>query len=249
MSKRDRSDSRRRDRRRSKNDDDEDDRKRSKNDDDDDRKGSRNTKERERSGGRDTKKEEKTSLELKPGQKIRIQGLQKNPEKNGSLGTLVEYNAAKERWVVEFASSATNNFKAENLECVDDGFGVDDNEEIPTAKVYITNLSADTEVQDLIDLFGGIGALEREAQRTSKGGAKGFRDEWPYAAKVYKPGKAGGDGCVEYMDKFAAKASITAFNGYRLKGSKIGVAYAGLGKQYAKVELTLPWAEREGNYM
>jgi len=189
-------------------------------------------------------------VELKPGMAVMVQGLQKNPEKNGAIGTLLEYNEEKSRWVVEFPSSATNNFKAENLEPMAEGdkeTAEDDDEDPPTPKVYITGLDSSVVEQDLVQLFSGLGALAKEPVRNSKGSAKGFRDEWPFAVKIYKPGKKDGDACVEYMDKMAAKAAIKTFNGYKLKGSKITVQYAGQGKKYEPRELTLPWAERQEN--
>jgi RNA recognition motif-containing protein len=186
-------------------------------------------------------------MQFKPGSRVVVKGLQKNPEKNGAIGVLGEFNKEKGRWLVEFSMSS-NNFKEENLELMQDSDQVvDDNEEPPTSKIYITNLSAETTVKDLSELFKGVGVIAKEAERDNRGGKKGFRDQWPEAIKIYKPGRANGDGCVEYQDKFAAKAAVKTFDGYRLKGSKIGVAYAGQGRKYEARELTLPWAEREEN--
>merc|ERR1712039_912045 len=166
---------------------------------------------------------------------------------NGSVGKLAEFNKDKGRWLVEFSSGSSNNFKEENLELMPDNDVADDNEEPPTAKVYITNLNADVIDKDLIDLFSRIGMIAKEPTRKNSGGTTGFQDQWPYAAKVYKPGRSNGDGCVEYVDKMAAKAAIKTYNGYKLKGSRIKVEYAGQGRQYSKTELTLPWAERPEN--
>lgn len=192
-------------------------------------------------------KEEKEDLEFKSGRRVVVHGLAKNPEKNGAIGVLGDFNKEKARWAVDFSSGSSNNFKEDNLEVLPDVKEDDDDEEAPTAKIYITNLSADTTDKDLIALFGGLGVIAKETQRSSKGGAKGFADQWPYAVKLYKPGRDKGDGCLEYQDKLAAKAAIRTYNGYRLKGSRIGVAYAGTGKKYEERELTLPWAEREEN--
>lgn len=193
------------------------------------------------------KPEEFTDLEFRTGRRVVVHGLQKNPEKNGAIGVLGDFNKEKSRWMVEFSTGSSNNFKEDNLEVLPDIVDDDPDGEIPTAKIYITNLAADVTDKDLIALFGGLGVIAKETQRGSKGGAKGFADQWPYAVKLYKPGRDKGDGCLEYQDKEAAKAAVKTYNGYRLKGSRMGVAYAGVGKKYEERELTLPWAEREEN--
>eukprot|EP00928_Gymnodinium_smaydae_P092606 TRINITY_DN7650_c0_g3_i1.p1 TRINITY_DN7650_c0_g3~~TRINITY_DN7650_c0_g3_i1.p1 ORF type:complete len:264 (+),score=60.12 TRINITY_DN7650_c0_g3_i1:304-1095(+) len=170
--------------------------------------------------------------EFKEGLKVMVFGLQKNPEKNGSVGTLKGYIADKERWTVEFHNGSTNNFKVDNLQIVDDepaSAAADDNSDIPTSKIYISNLSAQTTEEHLIKLFSGIGVLAREPVRNAKGKSKGFQDEWPFAVKMYKPGTDGGDACVEFLDKTSAKGAIKAYNDYIFKGSKIRVEYAGGG--------------------
>jgi len=174
------------------------------------------------------------SKEFKVGMKIVVVGLQNNPEKNGSLGTLVSYVTEKQRWAVEFHNGSRNNFKVENLQLVDEmpatsaNIG-DDNCDIPTSKVYISNLSAETTHDHLIALFSKVGLLAREPVLNAKGKSKGFEDEWPFAVKMYKPGREGGDACVQFVDKEAAKAAIKAYNGHVLRGSIIGVEYAGGG--------------------
>merc|ERR1719195_66665 len=164
-----------------------------------------------------------------------IRGLMKNPEKNGSIGKLVEFITTKERWSVLFDSNTTNNFKVENLQFVKEeaeATAEDDLDEIPTPKIYITNLAASTTEDHLIALFGGIGVIAKEPVRNSKGNTKGFRDEWPPAVRLYKPGKDGGDACVAFEDKSSAKAAIRTFNGHMLRGAKIGVEYAGQGGKH-----------------
>merc|ERR1719253_158429 len=175
-----------------------------------------------------------------------MKGLQKNPEKNGSIGRLVEFNAEKGRWAVEL-SGGNNNFKEDNLELLPDNSDViDENEEPPTSKIYITNLSADTKEQDLIDFFSKIGVIAKAKPKSGRD--RGFEDQWPFAVKLYKPGKEGGDGSVEYMDPYAAKAAIKTYNRFKFKGSKIGVAYAGQGRVYEPpAELQKPWHMREEN--
>eukprot|EP00401_Gymnodinium_catenatum_P082893 CAMPEP_0117581450 /NCGR_PEP_ID=MMETSP0784-20121206/65832_1 /TAXON_ID=39447 /ORGANISM="" /LENGTH=274 /DNA_ID=CAMNT_0005381759 /DNA_START=71 /DNA_END=895 /DNA_ORIENTATION=- len=198
---------------------------------------------------RDRPKKEASSKpdddELRPGRQVIVKGLQKNAEKNGSVGSLIEFNKDKGRWVVEL-SAGRNNFKEENLELLPDNSDVvDDHETPPTAKVYITKLPADTTDKDLIDLFGGVGLIAKEAPKNSRN--RGFPDTWPYAVKLYKPGRNDGDACVTYTDPLAAKAAIKTYNRYKFKGSKIGVAYAGQGRKYEEVELQLPWHLREEN--
>jgi RNA recognition motif-containing protein len=171
--------------------------------------------------------------------------LQKNPEKNGSIGSLVEFNQEKGRWVVALALGNVN-FKEENLELMPDNSDVvDDKEEPPTAKIYITGLAAETTDEDLINLFGGVGMIAKEKPKNVRN--PGHEDTWPYAVKLYKPGRSDGDACVTYQDPYAAKAAIKTYHRFKFKDSKIGVAYAGQGRKYDPVELTLPWHLREEN--
>jgi RNA recognition motif-containing protein len=179
-----------------------------------------------------------------------VHSLQKNPEKNGSIGILGAFNSEKGRWAVIFDDHHSINFKQENLHLMPD-IDASDKSEPPTAKLYITNLSASTTEEDLITLFGGIGSLAKSQytrdKGVRKGSSKGFQDEWPYAVKLYKPGSKGGDASVEYADRLAAKAAVQTYNGYRLKDARIGVALAGAGQVFEKRELTLPWHLREEN--
>lgn len=207
----------------------------------------------ERSSRKEERRDEKPEKEevedetFRPGRLVMVKGLQKNPEKNGSVGSLVEFNSEKGRWVVSI-SGGNNNFKEDNLELMADNSDViDENEEPPTSKIYITKLPAETTDKDLIELFGSCGLIEKAPP---KSGPKGFRDQWPYDVKIYKPGREGGDACVTYMDGQSAKAAIKTFNRYKYKGNKIGVAYAGQGQKYEKKdpsELKKPWYLREEN--
>mmetsp|Transcript_84143 Transcript_84143/g.132870 ORF Transcript_84143/g.132870 Transcript_84143/m.132870 type:complete len:225 (+) Transcript_84143:60-734(+) len=192
--------------------------------------------------------EEKDDPEFRVGRRVMVHGLQKNPEKNGAIGILREYNSEKGRWNCELALGS-NNFKEENLELLPDNKHVDGmrDSDIPTAKLYISGLAAETVDTDLINLFQGVGVLQKEPPKDSRGNSIGFQDTWPPAVKLYKPGTRNGDGTVEYMDKVAAKAAIKTYNGYRLKGAKIRVDFAGAGRKYEARELTRPWAEREEN--
>lgn len=192
-------------------------------------------KEEEESVGRDarckTRREENEKFTFKPGLQVMVQDLASNKDKNGSIGELVEYIAAKGRWTVLFGNKTTNNFKIDNLviQDVQPQIMEEDVGEIPTAKIYITNLSKDTNESHLIHLFGGIGALAKEPLKNAKGKSKGYADEWPFAVKLYKPGVEGGDACVEFIDKCSARAAIKTYNGHSLRGSTIQVAYAGGG--------------------
>lgn len=201
--------------------------------------------------GRDrgsTRKEEEDKPdddEFRVGRQVIVKGLQNNPEKNGSIGLLVEFNKDKGRWVVELSGGKAN-FKEDNLELMPDNSDVlDEKEEPPTAKIYITKLSAETTEQDLQKLFSGCGVIAKQPPKKARD--KGFEDQWPFAVKLYKPGKEQGDGCVTFMDSYAAKAAIKTYNRYKFKGSKIGVAYAGQGRVYEQVELQLPWHMRPEN--
>lgn len=176
----------------------------------------------------------KEAHKLVPGHEVMVEDLVNNPEKNGSIGKLVEFNKAKERWTVLFGNNSTHNFKADNLKYLGEPAAADEAEDggsIPTAKIYITNLAAETAEEHLMELFSGIGSIAREPVRNAKGSKQGYQDQWPFAIKLYKPGTAGGDAYVEFVDKCSAKAAIKTFNGRTLLGAKIGVAYGGGGHE------------------
>merc|ERR1712176_1352763 len=101
--------------------------------------------------------------------------------------------------------------------------------EILTSKVYVTNLSKETKVDDLVSLFSKQGMLARTPQKDHKGRPQGFPDEWPFAVKIYKPGSDGGDALVEYVDKESARSAIKSLNGHLLLGATINVQIAGGG--------------------
>lgn len=180
------------------------------------------------------------SREFKVGLQVMVTGLQKNPDKNGSMGTLVKYVEEKGRWAVEFHSGSTNNFLADNLEIVEKpgeeaassaagagkGQGEDD-AEIPTSKIYISGLSAETSREHLVELFSSIGMIDKEPVLNAKGKTKGYSDEWGLSVKLYKPGQENGDAAIKFVDKVAAKSAIKTFNGHSLKGSIITVQFAG----------------------
>lgn len=203
----------------------------------------------DRGGGRDSapkpRAESPEDDTFKAGRTVVVKGLQKNPEKNGSIGKLMEFNAEKGRWAVELTGS-TNNFKEDNLELMPDNSDIiDERAEPPTAKIYISGLAAAITEKDLQALFGGCGMIAKEKPKNTR--SPGFEDQWPYAIKIYKPGQDNGDAALSYMDPFAAKAAIKTYNRYKFKGSKIKVEYAGQGKTFEKVELQLPWHMRPEN--
>lgn len=206
---------------------------------------SRDRRDRSRSRDRRRKEEEVDDEKFEAGRQVIVKGLQKNPEKNGSLGSLKKFNSEKGRWVVQLGSGDVN-LKEENLELLPDNSDViNDKEEPPTAKIYITGLPAETKEKDLIEFFGSLGTIAKEKPKGVRN--PGPEESWPYAVKLYKPGRKDGDACVTYQDSHAAKAAIKTFNRYKFKGSKIGVAYAGQGMKYAPTELTLPWHMRPEN--
>mmetsp|Transcript_7879 Transcript_7879/g.8615 ORF Transcript_7879/g.8615 Transcript_7879/m.8615 type:complete len:126 (+) Transcript_7879:119-496(+) len=61
------------------------------------------------------RRKENEALEFKPGLRVMVTDLASNTDKNGSLGTLVEFITAKDRWAVQFDSGSRNNFKIDNL--------------------------------------------------------------------------------------------------------------------------------------
>ncbi|KAF2596950.1 hypothetical protein F2Q68_00007890 [Brassica cretica] len=90
------------------------------------------------------------------------------------------------------------------------------------ARIYISNLPPDVTVDELKDLFGGIGQVGRIKQK------RGYKDQWPYNIKIYTDdkGKNKGDACLAYEDPSAAHSAGGFFNNYEMKGNKIGVTMA-----------------------
>lgn len=172
------------------------------------------------------------ALGFKAGMRVMVKDLASNKEKNGTVGTLVEFVASKDRWAVVFGNHNTNNFRLENLAVVEDSPVEEGSDsEIPTAKVYITNLPGGATEDNLVKLFGCMGSLDREPVRNAKGQTKGFPDEWPFAVKLYKPGTQGGDALVRYEARISARAAVRRLNGHEMMGSVLGVSYAGGGKR------------------
>ncbi|XP_056855165.1 transcription initiation factor TFIID subunit 15b [Raphanus sativus] len=90
------------------------------------------------------------------------------------------------------------------------------------ARIYISNLPPDVTVDELKDLFGGIGQVGRIKQK------RGYKDQWPYNIKIYtdEKGKNKGDACLAYEDPSAAHSAGGFFNNYEMRGNKIGVTMA-----------------------
>lgn len=175
---------------------------------------------------------------LAPGVKVQITGT----AMDGSLGEIVEWLAEKERWKIKFASGSTKNFKTENLEHFND-----EKPALPEGitkfwKIYVTNLPDKVTGADLVDFFGKVGTVAKEPQLNQDQSPIGFKDEWPYAVKIYRSGKEkifkdeydrdrddkreATAALIEYEDHNAAHEALR-INGKLFKGIKIGVEVAG----------------------
>eukprot|EP00746_Dinoflagellata_sp_MGD_P163595 gnl/MRDRNA2_/MRDRNA2_91732_c1_seq1.p1 gnl/MRDRNA2_/MRDRNA2_91732_c1~~gnl/MRDRNA2_/MRDRNA2_91732_c1_seq1.p1 ORF type:complete len:211 (+),score=54.47 gnl/MRDRNA2_/MRDRNA2_91732_c1_seq1:85-717(+) len=160
--------------------------------------------------------------DIKKGCKVEIDGT----PMHGSIGEAVEWLTDKDRWKIKFPSGSTKNFKIENLSVFDDA-----KPPLPEGctkfwKIYITNLSKQVTKQNLLDYFSKVGTIAKERQVDRKGAPVGYKDQWPHAVKLYKPGEQGGDALLEFEDSEAAWESLRQ-NGKEFLGSKIGVEVAG----------------------
>ncbi|GKC13964.1 transcription initiation factor TFIID subunit 15b [Tanacetum coccineum] len=90
------------------------------------------------------------------------------------------------------------------------------------ARIYISNMPPDVTIDELRELFGGIGQVARIKQK------RGYKDQWPYNIKLYTDdsGKNKGDGVLVYEDPSAAHSAGGFFNNYELRGYKISVGMA-----------------------
>ncbi|KAK8452436.1 hypothetical protein SEVIR_5G111100v4 [Setaria viridis] len=90
------------------------------------------------------------------------------------------------------------------------------------ARIYISNLPPDVTVEELQELFGGIGQVGRIKQK------RGYKDQWPWNIKIYTDdsGKAKGDACLAYEDPSAAHSAGGFYNNYDMRGYKISVVMA-----------------------
>ncbi|XP_068634715.1 transcription initiation factor TFIID subunit 15b [Aristolochia californica] len=90
------------------------------------------------------------------------------------------------------------------------------------SRIYISNLPPDVTVDELRELFGGIGTVGRIKQK------RGYKDQWPWNVKIYtdESGKNKGDAVLSYEDPSAAHSAGGFYNNHDLRGYKIGVAMA-----------------------
>ncbi|OWM66666.1 hypothetical protein CDL15_Pgr010317 [Punica granatum] len=86
------------------------------------------------------------------------------------------------------------------------------------ARIYISNLPPDVTVDELRDLFGGIGQVGRIKQK------RGYKDQWPWNIRIYtdEKGNNKGDACLAYEDPFAAHSA----GDYDMRGYTINVTMA-----------------------
>lgn len=90
------------------------------------------------------------------------------------------------------------------------------------SRIYISNLPPDVTVEELQELFGGIGQVGRIKQK------RGYKDQWPWNIKIYtdESGKNKGDAALAYEDPSAAHSAGGFYNGHELRGHKISVVMA-----------------------
>ncbi|XP_012471681.2 transcription initiation factor TFIID subunit 15b [Gossypium raimondii] len=90
------------------------------------------------------------------------------------------------------------------------------------SRIYITNLPPDVTIEELRDLFGGIGQVGRIKQK------RGYKDQWPWNIKIYTDDKGNqkGDAVLSYEDPQAAHSAGGFFNNHVMRGYTIGVAMA-----------------------
>ncbi|KAE8688788.1 Transcription initiation factor TFIID subunit 15b [Hibiscus syriacus] len=84
-------------------------------------------------------------------------------------------------------------------------------------RIYISNLPPDSTIEELRDLFGGIGQVGRIKQK------RGYKDQWPWNIKIYtdEKGNPKGDAVLTYEDPQAAHSA-----GDHVRGYTISVAMA-----------------------
>ncbi|KAL8003898.1 putative RNA recognition motif domain, nucleotide-binding alpha-beta plait domain superfamily [Plasmopara halstedii] len=85
------------------------------------------------------------------------------------------------------------------------------------ARIYISNLPADTTTDELQEMFGAIGVVAREKQK------RGYKDQWPFKIKIYTDagGQPKGDAVLTYEDSNAARTAPDFFNGSEIRGKVI----------------------------
>ncbi|CAN1266544.1 Transcription initiation factor TFIID subunit 15b, partial [Linum perenne] len=90
------------------------------------------------------------------------------------------------------------------------------------SRIYISNLPADVTVEELQELFGGIGQVGKIKQK------RGYKDQWPWNIKIYtdEKGNNKGDAVLSYEDPSAAHSAGGFYNNYDMRGQKISVVMA-----------------------
>ncbi|XP_038990568.1 transcription initiation factor TFIID subunit 15b-like [Hibiscus syriacus] len=90
------------------------------------------------------------------------------------------------------------------------------------SRIYISNLPPDVTIEELRDLFGGIGQVGRIKQK------RGYKDQWPWNIKIYtdEEGNQKGDAVLSYEDPQAAHSAGSFFNNHSMRGYTINVAMA-----------------------
>ncbi|KAH7351782.1 hypothetical protein KP509_19G014000 [Ceratopteris richardii] len=96
------------------------------------------------------------------------------------------------------------------------------NETCDNARIYISGLPLDTTIDELRELFGGIGQVARIKQK------RGYKDQWPWNIKLYTDtaGQNKGDAVLVYEDPSAAHSAGGFFNDHILRGHQIKVGMA-----------------------
>jgi RNA-binding protein FUS len=89
-------------------------------------------------------------------------------------------------------------------------------------RIYISGLPLDVTIDELRELFGGIGQVARIKQK------RGYKDQWPWNVKIYtdEAGKPKGDAVLTYEDPSAAHSAGGFFNDHCLRGHTIKVTMA-----------------------
>ncbi|OQS05891.1 hypothetical protein THRCLA_02020 [Thraustotheca clavata] len=94
------------------------------------------------------------------------------------------------------------------------------------ARIYVTNLPSDVNVDELQEIFGGLGVIAKEKQK------RGYKDQWvsfenvnPWKIKIYtnEDGTQKGDAVITYEDSNAARSAPSS----EIRGNTITVELAG----------------------
>ncbi|KAB2028635.1 hypothetical protein ES319_D05G110300v1 [Gossypium barbadense] len=107
-------------------------------------------------------------------------------------------------------------------------------------RIYISNLPTDITIEELRDLFGGIGQVGRIKQK------RGYKDQWPWNIKIYEDEKGNqkGDAVLTYEDPQAAHSAGSFSNNHVMRGYTINVAMA--EKTAPKRQERWLWGQAQG---